>query len=69
MFHLRQRVIVFFGAFVQISEVNTESDFSVFLPDWHKVSNPLRIPEGNDDTGIQQFPNFFLHRGQQQRIE
>lgn len=40
MVHLRQSVVVFEGAFVEVVEINTQTDLSVLLSYWHQIRHP-----------------------------
>ena len=68
MFHLWQGIVVLFGTFVQVLEIDTQPDFSTFLPHHYQVGYPLRISQGNYDFGSQQLLDFFFNQREEKMI-
>jgi len=68
MLHLWQGIVVFLRAFVQVPEINTQPDFSTFLPHHYQVVYPLLIPQRDYNFGSQQLLDFFFNQREEQRI-
>ena len=55
--NMRQWEVIFWTGFIQISVINTHSNFPIFLWYWYDVGNPLRIFSCHEETRI----NLLLH--------
>ena len=56
----RQREIVFWACFVDVSEVDTESPFAIFFFDKCDVSQLLRILHLPDRSCLEEFADFLV---------
>jgi hypothetical protein len=68
VFHLWQRVIVLLRDSVQILEIDTQSDFSIFIPHWNQVGYPLKIFQRDNDLGVQQLLYLPFHNRKQHGV-
>jgi hypothetical protein len=68
MFHLWQRVIILLSAPVQVSKIDTQSDFSILFPYWKQVGHPFRISQRDNDLGVHQLIYLPFHNRKQHRI-
>uniref|UniRef100_A0A0A9ARW9 Uncharacterized protein n=1 Tax=Arundo donax TaxID=35708 RepID=A0A0A9ARW9_ARUDO len=57
----RHRVIIFGSSFIQRSEINTHSEFPIFLDYRNYIRNPLRISAWPNKFGIIKSCNFFFN--------
>ena len=58
----RQGKAVFWAGSIDVSEVNAESSFSIFLFDENHINLPIGVIYFPDSSGLEEFDDFFIDR-------
>ena len=58
----RQGKTVFWAGSIDVSEVNAESSFAIFLFDENHINQPIGVIYFPDSSGLEEFADFFIDR-------